>query len=126
MADNVFAEGQQITSVNVDRSAVREIEAGIAHVDRSAIQRLHADRIDVNNAALGVVNSATTEISQSAAGIVAGDYVKVEDSRVMVLLAPRVSGNVTALITLPAAFAFGAGFFVARRVAKALFSRSDS
>lgn len=34
-----------------------------------------------------------------------------------------VSGNVRAVLTLQAAFAFGAGYFVARRLAGALFGR---
>ena len=40
------------------------------------------------------------------------------------VLAPRVSGNVKAVLTLPAAFAFGFGYFFARRLAGALLGRS--
>jgi hypothetical protein len=45
---------------------------------------------------------------------------------VFVLLAPRVSGNVHAYITLPVAFAFGAGYFFARKLVSVIFNRSRS
>ena len=80
-------------------------------MQQSAVQRLTAETVDAENSAFGVANASTLELEESAVGVAAGDYVKVEDSRVLVLLAPRVSGNVKAFVTLPAAFAFGAGYF---------------
>jgi hypothetical protein len=73
-----------------------------------------------------MVHASTIELKQSAVGVAAGDYVRVEDSRVLLLLAPRVSGNVRAVLTLPAAFALGAGFFLARWLVKAAFRNSKS
>jgi hypothetical protein len=110
-------------SVHVGRSAVRNINAASVRVEQSAVQRLSAGTADFENSAVGIVNGSTVEVEESAVGIVAGDYVKVEDSRVAILLAPRVSGNVKAFVTLPAAFAFGAGYFFARALAGALFGR---
>ena len=68
---------------------------------------------------------STVELRESSAGIAAGDYIRVENGRVFILLAPRVNGNVQAVLTLPAAFAFGAGYFIARRLFHAAFSRKD-
>jgi hypothetical protein len=78
------------------------------------------------NSAIGTVHTSTLEMHESAAGLVVGDYVRVEDSSVAVLLAPRVNGNVRAVITIPAAFAFGFGYFFARRLAGWIFGRSRS
>ncbi len=121
MTENAFDEYAQ---VNVGRSAVRSVNATVANVEQSAIQRLTAETVHAENSALGVVNAATVEIRDSAAATVVSDYVRIEDGSVFLLLAPRVSGNVRAILTLQAAFAFGAGYFVARRLAAALFGRS--
>jgi len=122
MADNVF-ESYQSGHVNVERSAVRSLNATTANVGQSAVQRLTAEAVTADGSVMGMVNASTAELKQSAAGVVAGDYVKVEESRVLFLLAPRVSGNVNAVLTLPAAFAFGAGYFLARRLLTAAFGR---
>jgi len=124
MPEDAFAHEYEVAQVNVGRSAVRSLNAASAHVEQSAVQRLTAETVTATNAAVGIVNASTAELKESAAGVVAGDYVKVEESRVFLLLAPRVSGNVHAFLTLPAAFAFGAGYFVARRLAQAGFGRS--
>jgi hypothetical protein len=119
-----FANGTSTDRVNVGRSAVRSLNAATAFVEQSAIQRLTAETVDATKSAFGVANAATFDVKESAIGVAAGDYVKIEDSSVFVLLAPRVSGNVKAFITLPAAFAFGAGYFVARRLLMALMNRN--
>jgi hypothetical protein len=79
--------------------------------------------VEATTSAFGSARAATLEVRESSIGLAAGDYVKIEESRVFVLLAPRVSGNVHPVITLPVAFAFGAGYFVARRIFLALFGR---
>ncbi len=123
MAENVHSDDYGAAQLNVGRSAVRNLTAATAHVEQSAVQRLTAETVNASNSAFGITNASTVELHDSAAAIVAGDYVKVEDARVLVLLAPRVSGNVKAFLTLPAAFAFGAGYFVARRLVTAAFGR---
>lgn len=126
MTEDVFSEGFETSRVNVGRSAVRSINAASASVKQSAVQRLQADVVEAENSAIGAVNASTVELEESAAGIVAGDYIKVENSSVFILLAPRVSGNVKAVLTLPAAFALGAGYYFARRLMMRLSRRSDS
>jgi hypothetical protein len=121
MAENGFADATG--HVSVGRSAVRNLHATMAQVEQSAVQRLTAETLNADRTAVGVVNASTVDLKESAVGVVAGDYVRVEESRVFVLLAPRVSGNVKAVLTLPAAFAFGAGYFAARQLAKAIFDR---
>ena len=126
MTEDIFNEGFETDRVNVGRSAVRSLNATSAVVQQSAVQRLVADVVDADNSAFGVVHASTIDLDESAAGIVAGDYVKVENSRVFILLAPRVSGNVKAVLTLPAAFALGAGYYFARRLMMGLSRRADS
>ena len=125
MAENVY-DGYQAGHVNVDRSALRSLAAQTASVERTAIQRLATETMTAQNSAMGVVHTSTLEMHASAAGLVVGDYVRVEDSSVAVLLAPRVNGNVKAVITIPAAFAFGFGYFFARRLAGWIFGRPRS
>jgi hypothetical protein len=122
MADNAF-EGFETSQINVGRSAVRSLNATVANIEQSAVQQLTAETVHAENSAFGMVNAATVELRDGGAAVVAGDYVRVEDGNVFLLLAPRVSGNVRAVLTLQAAFAFGAGYFVARRLAGALFGR---
>lgn len=123
MSENVY-DSYESGHVNVGRSAVRSLNATTANVEQSAIQRLSADTVHAENSAMGMVNASTVEIRESAAAGVASDYVRIENGSVFLLLAPRVSGNVRAVLTLQAAFAFGAGYFVARRLAAALFGRA--
>ncbi len=126
MTEESFTEDYEATGfVNVDRSAVRTLHAASANVERSAIQRLHAETVNARNSAMGMVNASTVEMRESAAAIVASDYVRVDESSVFLLMAPRVSGNVRAFITLPAAFAFGAGYFVMRSLVRAALNRRD-
>jgi hypothetical protein len=126
MTDESFTEDFEAAGfINVGRSAVRNLRASTANVEQSAIQRLQAEVVNARGSAIGVVNASTTEIREGAAGIIIGDYARVEDSSVFLLMAPRVSGNVRAFITLPAAFAFGAGYFVVRSLAHAVFNRRD-
>ncbi len=125
MTEEVFADGYEAGQVNVRQSSVRSLSAATAHVEQSGVQRLTAETVTAEKSAFGAVNAATVDLKESAAAVVAGDYVKVEESRVFVLLAPRVSGNVRAFLTLPAAFAFGAGYFVARRLVLAAFGRPN-
>jgi hypothetical protein len=126
MTEESFTEDFEAAGfVNVGRSAVRNLHAASANVEQSAIQRMHAETVNARNSALGVVNASTAELRESAAGVVAGDYVRVDESRVFLLMAPRVSGNVRAFLTLPAAFAFGAGYFLMRSLIRAAFARRD-
>ncbi len=87
------------------------------------MQRITAETLVANRSAIGQTNASTAELRESSAGLVAGDYVRVENSKVIVLLAPRVSGTVNAVLTLPAAFAMGAGYFFARQLVMRLFGR---
>jgi hypothetical protein len=120
-----FTNDYQSEKVNVERSAVRSLTAANAQVERSAVQKLTSDTLVANQSAIGIANASTVEMRESSAGIAAADYVRIENSRVFVLLAPRVNGTVHAVLTLPAAFAFGAGYFAARKLLSVAFGRKD-
>jgi hypothetical protein len=124
MTEEIFDEDSETGRVRVGRNALKSLTATNATVEQSAVQRLSADALHAENSAIGVANASTIELEESAAGVVAGDYVKVENSSVFLLLAPRVSGNVRAVLTLPTAFALGAGYYLARRLVLGLSRRS--
>jgi hypothetical protein len=127
MTENAFSNETGPDRIHLSRSAFRSLDGVTAEIEQSAVQRLTAETVHASRSAFGIANTATIEVRESAIGVAASDYVKIEESRVFLLLAPRVSGNVKAFITLPAAFAFGAGYFLARRLLAAAFNReSDS
>lgn len=121
MAESAFEDLD--AGARVDRSAVRSLNAQSASLDRSAVQRMSSEAVSAQNSAMAVVHTSTLEMHESAAGAVFADYVRAENTNVAVLIAPRVSGNVKALITLPVAFAFGFGYFFARRLAESAVRR---
>ena len=123
MTENRFTDDYETRHLNIGRSAVRELRATTASVERSAVQRLTAETVQGMNAAFGVTNASTVDLKETAVGVAVGDYIRVENTRVAVLVAPRVSGDVHAVLTPPAAFAFGAGFFAARSLYSAFFGR---
>ena len=109
--------------LEVGRSAVRQLTAASVSLDRSVVQQITADSVDAKASLIGTVNGSTVEVEESMLGVAAADYVKIEESRVFLLIAPRVSGNVQAVVTLPVAFMFGVGYFLARRLVSALLGR---
>ena len=121
MAENVF-EGHE-SSARVERSAVRSLNTHSASLQQSAVQRMEAEAVTAHNSAMGLVHTSTLEMRESAAGAVFGDYVRADNSSIALLIAPRVSGNVKAVISLPVAFAFGFGYFFARRLAGMAFKK---
>ena len=119
MNENVY----QNEHVTVDHSALQSLSADVAELRQSAVQHLRAESVQASNSAFGFTTSATLELKQSAAAVAYGDFVRVQDSTVLVLLTPRVSGDMKALLTPQTAFALGAGAVVAGRVLASLFGR---
>jgi hypothetical protein len=126
MAENRFPDDYENERLMVGRSAVRQLNASVAGIEQSAVQRLAADTVTASNSAFGVANGSTFEVKQSAVGVAAADYVRIEDSNVFILLAPRVSGNVKAFLTPPAALALGAGIILGKALVALLAKRSES
>jgi hypothetical protein len=124
MPENVFARDPE-QPVNIDRSAVRQVNAANVRLEQSAVQRLNAEYGQLSRSAAASVSASTVELRDSAVALAIADYARVEDSRVLVLLAPRVSGNVRAVISPASAFAIGAGMFVAARVLSILLGGKD-
>jgi hypothetical protein len=121
--DETPSSSYRADHMEIGRSAVRQLTAASVSLDRSAVQQVVADSVHAKASLLGTVNGSTIEVDESMVGVAAADYVKIEDSRVFLLLAPRVSGNVHAIVTLPVAFMFGVGYFLARRIVSGLLGR---
>ena len=121
MAENVH-DGYE-TSAHVERSAFRTSTPTPPASNAAPSSVWQSEVVTAQNSAMGVVHTSTLDMRESAAGAIFGDYVKAENSSIALLIAPRVSGNVKAVITLPVAFAFGFGYFFARRLAATAFRK---
>lgn len=87
--------------MTIDRSAVRDLRAGRAELSRSAVQRAQADRLEVNDS--------------SAAVLASRGSVQARNVRTLLLLAPRVNGNVRTVFDARSIFLFGLGIVLGRR-----------
>lgn len=107
-------------SVEVVQSAVGSVTGATVSLRQSAVRQLAAEQASLTESAAGLVRGHEVGLRESAALVAFGQSVSVEGSRVAFLLSPRVSGPVTAVFTLPAAFALGVGFVVGRAVLRAM------
>ncbi|MCK9518802.1 MAG: hypothetical protein M0R74_07250 [Dehalococcoidia bacterium] len=102
------------THVNVEKSAVRHVDADVAQLEKAAVQRLRARTADFerSSVAFASVNSAT--IKQSNVGAVVGKSVACDEVRTGILVAPMVRGDVHTWFDLRTAFAIGLGMALGR------------
>ncbi len=87
-----------------------------ADVDKSAIQRLNADRASFEKSAVVSARVREATLRDSAAVTLVAGSVSAQDCRTVFLVSPSVTGSLRAVVTPAAAFAFGVGYFVARRL----------
>lgn len=102
--------------VSVRNSAVRSITGGEVDVEQSAIRELHGDEIEVEQSALAFATAERLRISNSSALAVVGRDVEARDVNTIFLLSPRVRGTVRTVFDMRAAFAFGLGIVLGRRL----------
>ncbi|MSQ61809.1 MAG: hypothetical protein EXR43_04435 [Dehalococcoidia bacterium] len=80
----------------------------------SAVGDVCAHEVEIEQGAVFAVRADQVKMDRSASVLVAAHKVEAQDVRTVLLLTPRLRGNVTALIDLRTAVAIGAGFFLAR------------
>jgi hypothetical protein len=122
----------------VEQPPFEEISSERVEVSRSAVAAISAENVDVQMSAVQSVMAGQARLQQSLVGTAQGENVSVrggllvgavgkdisvENTRVLFLLSPSVSGNVRAVFTLPTALALGVGFFLGRRLARAVSRR---
>ena len=102
--------------VSVRNSAVRSITGGEVGIEQSAIRELHGDEVEVEQSALAFATADRLRVrSSSAVALVARD-IEARDVNTIFLLSPRVRGTVRTVFDMRAAFAFGLGIVLGRRL----------
>ena len=119
LTDKVTAE-----RVELVQSAVRNLTAATAEVRQTAVQRLSADHASFEKSAVVSARVREATLTNSAAVTLVAGSVSAQDCRTVFLLSPSVKGNVRAVVTPAAAFAFGVGYFLGRRLLGRLGRRS--
>lgn len=105
-------------SVEVSRAAVRNISANVAGVQMSAVQSLTAAQASLQQSAAAFVRAQQVSVQSGVVGVAVGREVAVENASAFLLLAPSVTGNVKAVITLRTALALGFGFYLGRKITR--------
>lgn len=114
------------TQVNVEKSAVRHVDADTAQLERAAVQRLRAGTANLDKSSAAFVNVDNATIKQSNVGAVVGKSVACDEVRTGILVSPMVRGDVHTWFDLRTAFAIGLGMAIGRALigaGRALVSR---
>jgi len=85
------------------------------------VQNLFAANADVRQSPVGSVKGERVSLTQGGALLVVGREVSAEGAWMVLLATPSLrGGNVRPVLTLPTAFALGAGFFFGRWLVKSV------
>jgi hypothetical protein len=91
------------------------LSGGQVTVTQSAVQNLFAADADLRWSNVGSVKGDRVSLTQGGALLVAGREVSTDGVYVGLLVTPSLrGGNVRPVLTVPSAFALGAGFFFGR------------
>ncbi len=111
----------RLERLDITGSAVRVLSGGQVTVTQSAVQNLFAADADVRQSTVGSVKGERVSLSQGGALLVVGREVSAEGAYVGLLVTPSLGGdNVRPVLTVPTAFALGAGFFFGRWLVKSV------
>ena len=102
------------TRVTVERSAVRSLDADLAHLEQAAVMRLRSAQAELHRSSVGFASFETGTIRQSTAGVVVSRSVACDEVHTAVLVAPVVRGDVHTWFDLRTAFAVGLGLALGR------------
>ncbi len=107
--------------LDITQSAVRVLSGGQVTVTQSAVQNLFAADADVRQSSVGSVKGERVSLTQGGALLVVGREVSADGVHVGLLVTPSLrGGNVRPVLTVPSAFALGAGFFFGRWLVKSV------
>lgn len=106
--------------VSVRASAVRSVSGGDVEIGQSAVRSVQAETAAIDNSAMMAASAGQLSVSNSRVGVLAGRTVDARSVRTLLLIAPRVRGEVRTLIDWKSALAVGAGIVVTRRLLRAL------
>jgi hypothetical protein len=106
--------------LDISQSAVRSLSGGQVTVTQSAVQHLLAAEADIRQSSVMSAKGERVSLRQSGMAFVVGREVSVEGSRIVLLAATTVRGNVRPVLTVQSAFALGAGFFFGRWLTRSI------
>jgi hypothetical protein len=106
--------------VSVRNSAVRSITGGEVEVEQSAVRELHGEEVEVEQSALAFATAERLRVTSSTAVALVGRDVEARNVNTVFLLSPRVRGTVRTVFDMRAAFAFGLGIVLGRRLLRLL------
>jgi hypothetical protein len=86
----------------------------VSVLERAAVRRLHANDITVERSAIVVSHAERATLTSSSAVVVLGRSVACDETRVGILAAPVIRGEVHTLIDLRSAVAIGLGMALGR------------
>lgn len=110
-ADSVVAG-----EVTVRASAVRSVSGGDVDIKLSAVQQVHGEEVEIEGAVVGYAGAQRMDVVEAQVLVATGRHMAARNVRALLLLAPRVHGDVRVLFDWKSALAVGAGIVLARRL----------
>jgi hypothetical protein len=104
--------------VEVSRSLVGMASGSEIQMEQSAVQRVLARDVELEQSAAMTVRAEHVSLDESGAVAVFANRVDAQNTAAFIVVSPSLSGNVRSVIDVRTAFAFGAGYFVARALLK--------
>ena len=114
------AESIVAGEVSVRASAVRSVSGGDVDLRQSAVQRLRGEEVHIKDSAVAAVAAQEVHVDDANVGLVAARQAHLRRVRTVVLLAPRVEGDVRTVFDWKGAIAIGVGIVLTRRLLKLL------
>lgn len=102
------------THVNVERSAVRSVEAEQVRLEKAAVMRLHATQATLEGSGIAFARFEQGTIRQSTVGAVVARSVACDEVHTTFLVSPVVRGEVHTWLDLRTAVAIGFGMVLGR------------
>lgn len=111
-------------NVGVDHSAVQSIDAERVEMRGAAARDVRSESMDLDSSAVFQLRAADVHMNDCAAAVIVADSVVQRSSSTFLLMARRIEGDVTAVLTPASAFALGLGavlgIWIIRRVRRVL------
>jgi hypothetical protein len=104
------SQAQSTSNGHLDAIANGDVVA----LERAAVRRLHARELNVEHSAIGAARAERTTLTRSSAALVVSRSVASDESRIGVLVAPVVRGDVHTLVDMRSALAIGVGMALGR------------
>jgi hypothetical protein len=114
------ADAATMGEVSVKNAAVRSVSGNEVEVEQSAVRELRGDEVEVEQSALAFASAERLKVGNSTAAVLVGREVEARDVNTVFLLSPRVRGTVRTVFDARAAFAFGLGIVLGRRLLRML------